>query len=587
MLHLSLPTLFTLMATTSGVSIAAALAFMYIKQPKTIAHLLQHSWLPTKKSDITNPYSPVYDSETIVHFRYNEKTDTLLSVNKLGASILGFTTPEEAIAQTYYKGKHITKEARDKIFATLYKHGEVHNYPITFNTNGMLRRFLLTARLDAENILECYAIDTTAHWKIYEGIEEEFLFLQSILNALPAPVFVQDVAHQTPFTNRAFNDYFGDTSEDFPKAAFRLAPEEDGDAFAAEDPHYADYITEFSTEKDTSHHFEVKKRPLIDIHGKMLGIVGIASDITDLKLIEQDLRDTTRRYKNIFWNAAEGMTRVKHDGEIIAVNPAMAAICGYDSTADFVASVPTINAIWRYPEDREAYLEALKTNKVTKGYEFEFIRKDGSFGWMMISASGTFDAHDNLKSIDTIVADITERKESEIQLTRCATIDSMTGIHNRRSLETHLEHLISHASPTPFAIIFIDLNKFKPINDQYGHHTGDSVLAIIANRLVQSCRKSDFTARLGGDEFVIVLKHVESKETLQAITEKLLASIEEPILLNGRQHIVSASAGISMYPQDGAVVIDLLKAADASMYEMKRNAKTSKINEQLHLLANC
>ncbi|WP_027361724.1 sensor domain-containing diguanylate cyclase [Halodesulfovibrio aestuarii] len=574
------------------------LAFFFIshKKPTWVYGLLGKGIVTPKETDSFTPQfrSSLYSSGAIIAIRFNLDTGIIKAINKTGRDLLGIKETANSGHNKFLHKQFLSDESREGLSKELNLHKRVKNYPATCSVNDSLIKTLITAEKYENGDVEAMIIDITKHFNIYQQIEDQNIFLQNILNALPVPVFVRNTNEQSPFTNKAFNDTFGDADND-PFEIYDFHAATDFIKQTLKEPEYTRlrqaktsiFQTEFSTTiNDEFRHFEVQRRSLKKRNGQIFGLVGVATDITHRKQIEQDLRDTTRRYKNLFWNAAEGIATIQSDGRLTAVNPALATMFGYNSPKQLLELVPNTEVIWRNPEQRLEYLQMIHEKKTVIGYDFEFVRKNGTTGWMTISSNGKFDAHGNLKSIESIVSDITQKKQSEIELKRCATIDSTTEISNRNALEGYLNSLLATKPNSAFAVVFIDLNNFKPINDNHGHHTGDKVLKIIAQRLVANCRKVDFTARLGGDEFIVILNGVDSKNILSKITKGLLDAIEKPIILAGTTHTISASAGISQYPGDGNTITDLLKAADASMYEMKRLSKASKINDQLQLLAN-
>lgn len=571
----------------TGIVLFLAFFFLVYKKPRFLYGLLCNRFYTLKDFGRFSPYfrSKLYSSGAIIAIRFNIFTDKVTAINSTGAKLLGIKKINKSTHSEIVHGEFLSKESREGLIKELEKNKRVENYPATCTVNNSLLKVLITAEKYDNGDVEAMIIDITKHFTIYQKIEDQYLFLQNVLNALPVPVFVRDKSQQYPFTNKAFNKTFGEIDNTTLKKYSFLSPPEfsSGTTNTLSPLHHAEFSTLMGKRL---HHFEVTRRPLKKKDGDIFGMVGIATDITHRKRVEQDLRDTTKRYKNLFWNAAEGITTVQYDGRLTEANPAMATICGYDSPKQLLKEVTYVRDLWRYPEQRDQYIKIVLENKIAIGYDFEFVRRDGTLGWMTISSSGKFDENGQLESIENIISDITQKKQSEIELTRCANIDSTTGIHNRNALENHIEALLSKTTPSPFAVVFIDLNNFKPINDTHGHYTGDRVLEAIAQRLVSNCRSSDFTARLGGDEFIVILNNVTCSKALANITEGLLDSIAEPISLGGTDHSVSASAGTSQYPADGNTITDLLRAADASMYEMKRSSKASKINEQLEMLAS-
>ncbi|NVK54863.1 MAG: EAL domain-containing protein [Alteromonadaceae bacterium] len=176
-----------------------------------------------------------------------------------------------------------------------------------------------------------------------------------------------------------------------------------------------------------------------------------------------------------------------------------------------------------------------------------------------------------------VISNITEQKNAERKLVKIANYDSLTGLVNRSLLLDRLEHAISAADTHQHlvAVLFVDLDRFKGINDSLGHDYGDKLLRVVANRMINLASKSDTVARLGGDEFVIVMEEVEHESAVSSFVSQLIESIETPIALGKEVLRVSCSVGISFYPNDGAEPQELLKQADVAMYTAKKNNLTA------------
>ncbi len=172
---------------------------------------------------------------------------------------------------------------------------------------------------------------------------------------------------------------------------------------------------------------------------------------------------------------------------------------------------------------------------------------------------------------DQIKRQLGELQANQAQLEHLASHDVLTGLPNRRLFQDRLEHALARAERTGegFALLFIDVDKFKGINDRWGHEAGDQVLKLTALRLASITRKSDTVARLGGDEFVILLNNPTSRAQIITIAEKLLDSLRSPMRLTGQDIQVGFSVGISQYPDDGSTTLTLMARADQAMYEMK------------------
>jgi diguanylate cyclase (GGDEF)-like protein len=167
--------------------------------------------------------------------------------------------------------------------------------------------------------------------------------------------------------------------------------------------------------------------------------------------------------------------------------------------------------------------------------------------------------------------DITQRRRSEEQIVRLAHYDEITGLANRNLFSTHLSHAVMRAQRNELrlAVLFIDLDRFKNINDALGHDVGDEVLQVVARRLGEALRASDILARLGGDEFVVIAEDVSQPDTIAVLANKLLAAVDQPMPVRGQEFVLTASIGISLYPGDGTDAHTLLKNADTAMYRAK------------------
>ncbi len=181
------------------------------------------------------------------------------------------------------------------------------------------------------------------------------------------------------------------------------------------------------------------------------------------------------------------------------------------------------------------------------------------------------------KGCFSLISDITERKQIEENLNYLANHDPLTGLLNRTHFDFQLEQILKYAEQKAeiFAILFLDIDEFKKINDTLGHEFGDIMLSLVSARLKECLRKSDIIARFGGDEFAILLGNITSREEIIAITDKIIKIMAEPFVLNEKEYIVSVSIGISIYPKDGMAKDTLLKNADLAMYCVKKSGKNA------------
>lgn len=197
--------------------------------------------------------------------------------------------------------------------------------------------------------------------------------------------------------------------------------------------------------------------------------------------------------------------------------------------------------------------------------------------WFSVSGEPVFDAQGIFSGYRGTGRDITERIQSDIRMRHMAMHDSLTALPNRDLLNDRLKQAISRAERHAFEVwvLFLDLDRFKPINDSLGHKAGDALLQIVAERLLAASRDNDTVSRLGGDEFVIVLADFPKGALTTAIISRILASIVEPVILEGQQIVISCSIGAAVYPTDGHNEEELIEHADAAMYHAKKNGRNN------------
>ncbi|NDV26416.1 diguanylate cyclase domain-containing protein [Desulfovibrio sp. JC010] len=283
---------------------------------------------------------------------------------------------------------------------------------------------------------------------------------------------------------------------------------------------------------------------------------------------EKALRAAEEKYRNIFERAVEGIFRSTLDGGFEEINPALARILGYETPEEAVEMVHT-DTLYKNPGDRKAFLKKLMKEKSLTDYELRFRRKDGSLIW--ISESCRIFEEGGEFYIEGVVEDITHRKLCELDLQEKATLDALTGVPNRYLFFDRLGKSISNAGRygETLALLFIDLNDFKQVNDQYGHHTGDMLLGKVAERFKARLRSSDTFARLGGDEFCVLLERPANKESIARVAEEFIDCLNDPFIFDDICCSVGASIGISLYPENGCCAEELVKKADTAMYLVK------------------
>ena len=264
--------------------------------------------------------------------------------------------------------------------------------------------------------------------------------------------------------------------------------------------------------------------------------------------------------------------------ELLYLNPAAEKVYGRPVTDFYQNQNLWLDII--HSEDRERVRgmlpELRKQGAMT--IEYRIIRADGEERWLEDHVRTIYDAEGNLIRYDGLATDITERKKHERQIEKLATHDALTELPNRNLLTDRLMQAINHARRTELglALLFIDLDRFKFVNDSYGHPVGDALLKVFARELQNMVRRSDTVARLGGDEFVILLTDLK-KTSLDAsiVASKVLDRFSRPLAVDDLELTITASVGISLYPEDGQDLDALLKNADVAMYRSKELGRNS------------
>ena len=313
---------------------------------------------------------------------------------------------------------------------------------------------------------------------------------------------------------------------------------------------------------------------LIGSDGRTIAIVTCSEEITERKRAEESLRSSEERYRLLFERNLAGVYRATLDGRLLECNEAFARILGYSSREEVLA-----HSAWDLffnREDREAFLARLKEKGSLTNFEVRIRRRDGTSVWALENET-LIPGQDGADLVEGTLIDITERKMAEERIEYHAYHDPLTGLPNRMFLKDRLHLALAQArrSGRGFAVVWLDLDHFKEINDTLGHAVGDRILQDVAARLRDCVREEDAVARLGGDEFLLLLVSVRHKEEAAGVAKKILSRVGEPFRVNGHQLHVTTSAGIALFPQDGEDAGTLLKNADGAMYLAKEQGRNA------------
>ncbi|NNM81864.1 MAG: diguanylate cyclase [Burkholderiales bacterium] len=399
--------------------------------------------------------------------------------------------------------------------------------------------------------------------------------LQEIIELMPVALYIKDPQGRILLMNRAceaqwglaFDDLEGtDGSRYFPPEQMRIFREKDREIF--EGRVEADFEqgmwNDALKQNRIVHAF---KKPIYDEQGNPAHVIGMVVDITEQREKEKELELAGI----VFDNSDEAIMVTDPSNRIAMVNPAFTEITGY-SAREALGKNPAFLASGQHEEQfYQEFWKSLKEEGAWRGEMFDR-RKNGEIYVAWMSVKALKDERGEVLRHVAIFSDITQRKQDAERVRHFAHYDVLTGLPNRLLFGDRLHQALSQArrEKSRLAVIFVDLDRFKPINDNFGHDVGDRLLKEIAARMTECVRESDTVSRLGGDEFVVLLPEVDSEEDALKVAEKILSSVAKPMEISGHVVSVSASIGISFYPDHGETEDELMKCADIAMYRAKR-----------------
>ncbi|OEZ53939.1 bifunctional diguanylate cyclase/phosphodiesterase [Duganella sp. HH105] len=311
--------------------------------------------------------------------------------------------------------------------------------------------------------------------------------------------------------------------------------------------------------------FPVTLRASVDASGQAIRVV---LELAEGKLAA--LERSEERFRRIVHSAEEGIWEIDAAARTSFVNPKMAYMLGY--SIEEMLDQPLVAFM---DDEGRAILErniARRQSGLAERHEFKFLRKDGGELWATLATNPIFDADGGYLGALALVSDITASRASTERIWHQANFDDLTALPNRHMFQDRLGQEVKKAQREgiQLALLFIDLDGFKQVNDTLGHEQGDALLVEAARRIGACVRTSDTVARLGGDEFTVILSGIEHAAGIERIAQTMLALLNRPFALGTAQPSISASIGIALYPSDAAAPEDLLRNADQAMYAAKQ-----------------
>jgi diguanylate cyclase (GGDEF)-like protein/PAS domain S-box-containing protein len=322
-----------------------------------------------------------------------------------------------------------------------------------------------------------------------------------------------------------------------------------------------------------------KGHSIFDEGGNFLGIEGFITEISELKRIEEALRISEAKYRSIFENSLDGIFQTTPDGHYLSANLALAKIYGYESPTELMASLTDIeHQLYIVPYRRSEFARLLQKNDFVSSFQSQIYRKDGKVIWISENARAVRNEQGELLYYEGTVEDISDYKQAKEELQWKAFYDTLTGLPNRAMFMEYLGEILQEAKQyhQSFALFFLDLDRFKLVNDSLGHMVGDQLLVAIAERLKNCLRDQDLIARLGGDEFIILLPNIGSLEQATQVADRIKKSFRSPFQLKQNQVFAGVSIGILFIDEkinEALTAEDLMRDADTALYQAKNVSK--------------
>lgn len=414
-------------------------------------------------------------------------------------------------------------------------------------------------------------------------LDQQLHFTKELLEVLPNQIFYKGLDDKYLGFNRSWEDFMGKRREDWigktpldllgPDMA-HLALMEDRDVLQT-GKSFASEVTlqdGAGNERQMVKHISSFTSP----DGKPVGLIGVLTDITDFKQVKRALEASEGRFQVLTESAMDIVTVLDAKGVITYQSPSVRHLLGVDpqqmvgrSQYDFVHKDDVISM-------RARFAQLVLNGFIDKPFEFRVQARDGSWRVMESIGKSCLDVP-AVRGIVVNTRDVTERRAIEQRVAHLAYHDALTGLPNRSLMQDRISSAISRSerSAKKFAVMFIDIDNFKNINDSLGHDAGDDLLRRVANRLTESVRAHDTIARQGGDEFIVLLDELEGHQGASRVAQKILQSLRATFKVNGADQHVSGSIGIAVYPDDGNDASTLLKNADTAMFHSKSLGKNT------------
>ncbi|WP_417798179.1 EAL domain-containing protein [Terasakiella pusilla] len=427
------------------------------------------------------------------------------------------------------------------------------------------------------------------HFKQVEAINHHAEFLQTVIDAVPAPIYYKERDGRYAGLNAAMCDFFERPASQIIDHTMKELYPATSEQFTEVDrillEQGGNQVIEGALERsDGLHHVMVHKACFIKPDGTA-GIVGAVMDVTQSKKTEKELRLA----QTVFDTTSEAIVVTDLQNRIQAVNPSFTHVTGY-TEKEVLGKDPGFLSSGRH--DKHFYNLMWQQLSESGRWQGEIWnrRKNGDIYAEWLSISAVYDQDQTVTQYVAVFSDITKRKKDEELIRHQANYDALTNLPNRNLFTDRLSRSMVRAKrqKSQVALMFLDLDRFKWVNDTLGHNIGDMLLQEAGSRILNCVRESDTVSRLGGDEFTIVLPDLQNTHDVEKVARKVLETLAEPFNISGHEIFVSGSVGITIYPDDGKELELLLRNADTAMYRAKEAGRndfrffTAEMNAEAH-----
>jgi diguanylate cyclase (GGDEF)-like protein/PAS domain S-box-containing protein len=455
--------------------------------------------------------------------------------------------------------------------------------PMVVLVGGLLTSLLLFWIVWALQVSRSRALALAEHTRAAraaEGLREQLAFIQQLIEAVPQPIFFKDAEGRYLGVNRAWERFFGIPREQFiGKSVFELYPHDqelakrhhakDQELFTR--PGSQSYEAAITAAQGGLRQTIYNKATFNRSDGTVAGLIGTITDVTGLKDAEAALRASERRFRDLTELSSDWYWEQDPDLRFVQMSSKI-----YEFSLDAADHIGRRR--WEIPtsgvtEDQwQAHRKLLEERRPFTDFVYQRNDVHGSPRVISVSGRPIFDEQGAFLGYRGTGRDITEQKQVEEKIRHMAHHDALTQLPNRALLHDRIGQAIAQAQRNGevLALLFIDLDRFKTVNDSLGHPVGDRLLQAVAGRLTGCTRGSDTIARIGGDEFVVLLGNLDRPEAARHVAQKVLDALSAAVTIDGHELKVTPSIGICAYPHDGTDVETLMRNADTAMYHAKQ-----------------